>query len=224
MKYLQYINTGILALLIVVVGYGILNPTPPQITYIEVETLGARNAVGGKSYKLGGSGVSASQSTIDLTKFEIAGGTQKLRIADFGDLGCGTFEPGHTTKQEFISFTGVTQNSDGTAQLTGVTRGLSPVPTYTASTTLRTAHAGGSTFVLSNSPPCFFEGYANITQPESIINIWTFDADEPPTLDATGKTATSSAQLISKEYAADPYRPQIYPHLWRVFRWELIRF
>ena len=120
------------------------------------EQLGVVNAVGGKVYKLAGSGVSASQTTVDLTSFNIAGGTQPLRMADFGDLGCATLEPGHTTRQEFISFNGVTQNSDGTAQLTGVTRGLEPIPNYTSSSTLQDAHSGGSSLIISNSPPFFY--------------------------------------------------------------------
>lgn len=163
---------------------------------LESRELGGNNAVGGKLYFLGGSGVSATQTTIPLTKFEIAGGTQKIRMADFGDLGCGTLEPGNQTKQEFVSFTGVTQNGDGTATLTGVTRGLSPIPDYTASSTLEASHPGGSRFVVSNSPPCFFEGYAQITQDETITGLWTFSGAIP----IVSLTATTSLQVANKAY------------------------
>lgn len=162
----------------------------------ELSNLGANNAVGGKKYYLSGSGVSSSQATIGLTKFEIAGGTQKIRMTDFGALGCGTIQPGNSTKQEFISFTGVTQNSDSTATLTGVTRGLSPIPDYTASTTLQTAHAGNSSFVISNSPPCFYEGYANITQNEAVTGVWTFNTNLP----TSSLTSTTSSQFTVKSY------------------------
>jgi hypothetical protein len=39
------------------------------------------------------------------------------------DIVYGTIAP-KTSSSEFISFTGITQNADGTATLTGVTRGL----------------------------------------------------------------------------------------------------
>ena len=159
--------------------------------------LGTQLAVGGKVYYLSGAGVSASASTIGLTKFEIAGATQKLRMADFGDLGCGTIDPGNATKQEFISFTGVTQNSDGTATLSGVSRGLAPISPYTSSTTLQKAHAGGSQFVISNSPPCFYEGYANRTSSTTITARWTYDVYPEISIG----DATTSKQIITKSYA-----------------------
>src|SRR3990167_2636939 len=159
--------------------------------------LGVNTAVGGKVYTLSGAGISSSATSIPLTSFQIAGGTQPLLMADFGDLGCGTIQPGNSTKQEFISFTGVTQNSDDTATLTGVTRGLKPIPDYTASTTLQTAHAGGTTFVISNSPPCFYEGYAQITQNEVITGLFTFNTWLP----SSTLTPTSSLQFATKGYA-----------------------
>ena len=162
----------------------------------ELENLGANNAVGGKLYYLSGAGVTAAATTITLTNFDMAGATQNLVMADFGSLGCGTIQPGSATKQEFISFTGVTQNSDGTAQLTGVSRGLAPVPPYTASTTLQTSHAGGSQFVVSNSPPCFYEGYAQLTQDEAITGLWNFNSYLP----TTTISATSSTQFTNKAY------------------------
>lgn len=156
--------------------------------------LGSQNAVGGKTYHLSGSGISSSATSIGLTKFEIAGGSQKLRMADFGTLGCATIQPGNSTKQEFVSFTGVTQNSDGTATLTGVSRGLAPIPDYTASTTLQTSHAGNSVFVISNSPPCFYEGYANVTQNETVTGAWNFSTNLP----YSALTASTSQQFVNK--------------------------
>src|SRR3990167_3156433 len=161
----------------------------------EAPTLGSVNAVGGKVYKLSGSGISSSQTTIDLTSFQIAGGTQPLYMIDFGTLGCGTIEPGNSTRQEFVSFTGVTQNADGTAQLSGVARGLMPISPYTASTTLRYAHSGGSQFVISNSPPCFYENYANVTASTTIQALWNFAVLPQSTL-----TATTANQFTIKSY------------------------
>lgn len=156
----------------------------------------AVNAVGGKLYYLSGSGVSSSATTMTVTSFQVAGGSFPLTMSDFGAMGCGTIEPGHTTRQEFISFTGLTQNSDGTATLSGITRGLSPVSPYTASTTQRKAHSGGSTFVLSNSPPCFYEGYANLTQDEAVTGTWNYNSHLP----TSSLTPTVANQLATKAY------------------------
>lgn len=183
--------------------FGLYSPpeVPANVATVEYvdeavdNQLGTTLAVGGKVYKLKGSGVSGSQTTINLTKFEIAGGTQKLRMQDFGTLGCGTLDPGNNTKQEFVSFTGVTQNSDGTAQLTGVSRGLEPIFPYNASTTLQSSHSGGSRFVLSNSPPCFYESLANLTASSTISAIWQFGILPESTL-----SATSANQFTIKNY------------------------
>ena len=161
---------------------------------------GAQLAVGGETYYLAGSGVSASQTTLDLTKFGYTQPNsvyQTFAMANFGDLGCGTIQPGTSKKQEFVSFTGITQNSDGTAQLTGLSRGLERFSPYAASTTLQTAHAGGSTFVISNSPPCFYESYANRTASTTITSRWIFDI-YPEFKNTTN--ATTSNQFATKGY------------------------
>lgn len=154
------------------------------------------SAVGGENYVLAGSGVTSSATSLTLTSFTIPGGDTKITTTDFGGLGCGTIEPGNKSRQEFVSFTGVTQNSDGTATLTGLSRGLSPITPYTASTTLQHAHAGGVSFVISNSPPCFYEGYANLGQDESITGLWNFNSYLP----TTSITATTSNQFANKDY------------------------
>jgi len=163
------------------------------------ESVGGTNFVGGQTYKLSGSGVSSSATSLGLTKFQITQTGQPLLMADFGDAGYGTIEPGNTSKQEFVSWTGITQNSDGTATLTGLSRGLSPISPYTASTTLQYSHSGGSVFVVSN-PPQLYDQATFKSNDEAITGDWTFDADNPPALDATGNLATTSASLASKEY------------------------
>jgi hypothetical protein len=131
------------------------------------EELGrAVNPVAGKSYTLYGSGVSASDTTVTLTSFTIPVSGTLYNMTHFGDTasatGYVTIEPGSATKQEFVSFTGITQNSDGTATLTGVQRGLAPVFPYTASTTYAKAHAGGSVVAISNPPQLYEAIYSYI--------------------------------------------------------------
>jgi hypothetical protein len=103
-------------------------------------------------------------------------------------IGYGTLSP-QTTRSEFISFTGITQNANGTAQLTGVSRGLTRTPQgsgCTASTTLAQKHAGQSTFILSDSP-CLFAEYAVKNNDETITGSWTV-----PTPTAGGNPTTKN--------------------------------
>lgn len=124
------------------------------------------NAIGGNVYYLSGGGVSASASTLTLTSFKIPVSNQNYAMADFGDgvnaKGYLTLEPGSQTRQEFVSFTGLTQNADGSATLSGVTRGLLPIPPYTASTTYAKAHSGGTTVVISNPPQLYEAIYSYV--------------------------------------------------------------
>ena len=132
-----------------------------------IEELGrAINPVGGKTYTLYGGGISSADTTITLSSFKIPVSEIPYSMANFGDgvnaKGYVTLEPGSATKQEFVSFTGVTQNSDDTATLTGVSRGLAPVAPYTASTTYAKAHSGGSVVVISNPPQLYEAIYSYI--------------------------------------------------------------
>lgn len=146
--------------------------------------LGAINAVGGKNYYLYGGGISSSDSSVTLTSFKTPVSDYVFSMNDFGTIGYITIEPGSATRQEFASFSGLTQNSDGSATLTGVARGLSPITPYTASTTLQKAHPGGSVVVLSNSPQFYtqFSVRANDElisglKTASSTNPWKFDND-----------------------------------------------
>jgi len=167
----------------------------------QFNTLGAaQNPVGGERYYLSGSGISSSATTVGLTKFgymQPNGTYSKFSMTNFGALGCATVQPGNVSgKQEFISFTGLTQNSDGTATLSGVTRGLERYSPFQASTTLQTSHAGGSEVVISNSPPCFYENYASLSQDEPVTGLWSFNSYLP----TTSIVATSSNQFTNKSY------------------------
>lgn len=188
---------------VVVSGLALLGIFTPQVEIPDISVGGDVNQfVGGEVYKLAGSGVSAAATSITLTEFKVPdvgqANVQKLQITDFGTVGYGTIEPG-TSRREFISFTGITQNADDSATLTGVSRGLAPISPYTASSTFQIAHSGGSRFIISN-PPQLYNQAAFKENDETIAGLWSFDADNPPQLDATGTTATSSAQLVSKEY------------------------
>ena len=162
-----------------------------------VDNLGTTNFVAGDRYRLSGSGISVSDTSITLTSFKQPDGATNLTMTDFGDIGYGTLEPG-TSKKEFISFTGVTQNANGTAALTGVTRGLMFVSPYTASTSLRQTHSGGTTFIISNSPQ-LYNRFAVQDDVATISALWIFASSTPPKYGAhpvfAGATTTQFASL-----------------------------
>ncbi|MGH7249362.1 MAG: hypothetical protein ACREGC_00125, partial [Minisyncoccia bacterium] len=70
-----------------------------------------------QAFILAGAGVILGDTTVDLSSFEGIDGIA-LTMADFGTKGFATLEPNSGTQEEQISFTGVTQNINGTATLT----------------------------------------------------------------------------------------------------------
>lgn len=111
------------------------------------------------TYTLAGSGVSSSATSITLTNLTIKQTGQKIITSDLRQGATDSFyitiEPGNTTRQEIVGCTGVTQNSNGTATLTGCSRGMSPIYPYTASSTLRFPHAGSSHVIFGDAPQIF---------------------------------------------------------------------
>jgi len=84
-----------------------------------------RQYVQGQDFFLAGAGVTLTATTFTLSEMKYPNTGDDVAMADFGTdlIGYGTFEP-ETDREENISFTGIVQNADGTATLTGVTRGL----------------------------------------------------------------------------------------------------
>ena len=130
--------------------------------------------VQGKDYKLSGSGVTITATTISLQSFKLPDGTTNITMTNFGDIGYAVLEPG-TSREENISFTGVTQNGDGTATFTGATRGLKFVDPYDQDTALRKSHAGGTTLRISNTAP-FYSQFIIRDNDETITGVYTFSA------------------------------------------------
>lgn len=114
--------------------------------------------LGGQTYYLAGAGVTATQNTIQLTSFNTPDGTP-ITMSEIGTVGYGAMGVG-TSKLEDVSFTGVTQNSNGTATLTGVTRGVGFNFPYTQTLALELSHAGGSTFTVTNTAQFYYNEFA----------------------------------------------------------------
>ncbi len=101
-----------------------------------------------QKFSLAGAGTSIGDTTILLQSMLGIDGVA-ITTTDIGIAGFGTIEPGNGSQEEAIKFTGITQNANGTALLTGVSTVLFKSP-YTATSGLAKTHAGASTFILSN--------------------------------------------------------------------------
>jgi hypothetical protein len=141
---------------------------------------------GAKTYNLGSS-ISSTATTILLSSFtEPVTGTPYTMALLNTDIVYGTIAP-KTTSSEFISFTGITQNANGTATLTGVTRGLAKKYPFIESTAYKLPHAGQSQFIISDAPQVFVE-YGALENDEVITGLW----EAPDPLTAQG--------LVTRDY------------------------
>lgn len=155
-------------------------------------TLSAFNPAGGLTYRLQTS-AGTTDTTIRLSSLKNRSDIPLTMAILNTDIGYGTLSP-QTDRSELISFTGITQNSNGTASLTGVSRGLADIYPFTASTTLRNSHPGQSIFILSDSPQ-LFEEYAKIRSTVSITGAWGFT-----TAATSSDECSSSVEYCTKAY------------------------
>lgn len=147
---------------------------------------------GAGTYTLSGS-ISSTATTINLSSFlEPVTGTPYTMVLLNSDIAFATIAP-KTTSSEFISFTGITQNADGTATLTGVTRGLAKKYPFTTDSTYKLPHSGQSQFIISDVPQLFQE-YIPLTNDVTITGVKTF---------ATGATPLITDQPTTNLMAAN---------------------
>lgn len=152
--------------------------------------LGNFSPTGGITYRLANS-ITPTASSLNLASFsEPVSGTKYTMTNLNSTVGYATIEPRNPLRTEFVSFTGITQNTDGSATLTGVVRGLprsNASAGCTASTSLELAHASQVEFVLSNSP-CLLNEYAVKQNNETITGAWTVS------------TPSAAGQIANKSY------------------------
>lgn len=124
-----------------------------------------------QSFTLAGSGATTGDTSIVVNSFTDIDGNN-LTMADFGAKGYGTIQPNEGLYEESFTFTGITQNANGTATLTGVkTAGfLNP---YTETSGLAKSHNGNATIVVSNTS-AFYANFGNKNNNETISGAWTF--------------------------------------------------
>lgn len=159
---------------------------------------------GGATYTLGSS-ISSTDTTILLSSFtEPVTGTPYTMALLNTSIVYATIAP-RTTSSEFISFTGITQNADGTATLTGVTRGLAKKYPFTTDASYKLPHSGQSQFILSDAPQVFVK-YPSKDNAETISGKFTFPAGgnaNAPVSGASYSAPTDDLEYASKKYVDD---------------------
>lgn len=130
-----------------------------------------------QNFSLSGAGCSVGDAVLNLKSFrDILGAV--IAMTDLGAKAYLTLEPGNGTQEEQVSFTGVTQNSDGTAQLTGISTVLFKSP-YTEASGFRVTHPGSVVAILSNTSG-FYNQFGILSDNEAILGNWT--APDPTAL------------------------------------------
>lgn len=152
-------------------------------------------------HTLAGAGVSLGDTTMTLQSFvtipDGSGVSIPITMDMFGSKGFGTLEQGRP-REEQISFTGIVQNPDGTATLTGIKNVLFEYP-YTETSGFGKSHAGSVFFVISNNPG-LYNSFGNKLNEETIEEKWTFPSvagDNRPVISAD-TDAILATELITK--------------------------
>jgi hypothetical protein len=148
---------------------------------------------------LSGAGVSIGDTTMILTSLvDLEGNT--IAMTDIGDKGFGTIEPNSSDREEIITFTGITQNANGTATITGIKNQIGKAP-YTETSGFLKSHPGGVKFVISNTAG-FYDNMASKDNDETIVGQYTFTDPKIPAMDAYS-IPTDDEQLATKKYVDD---------------------
>jgi microcystin-dependent protein len=140
-----------------------------------------------------GSGVVIGNTTLTLASFKDIDGNN---IAMQGTVMTGTVEPSSGVQEEQIIFTGVTQNANGTATLTGVSS-VGWASPYTQTSGFVKNHAGNTTFVLSDTAYLYSQ-YANLGGTNTFTGTDTFNISPIiPTVSSSQTTQAASVGYVN---------------------------
>lgn len=139
-----------------------------------------------QNFSLAGAGVVAGDTSVTLKSMLDIDGNALTMAADFGTIGYATLEPGNNTLEESISFSGLTNNANGTTTLTGV-KSITFAEPYTPTTGFMKNHAGSTTLVISNTS-AFYTQFGKLANNETVTGLWLV----PDPVSATG--------IANKEY------------------------
>lgn len=129
-----------------------------------------------QSQTLAGSGCAIGAISVTLSSFADIDGNLVTMTAYFGTKGFATIEPNNSTREEQISFTGITQNANGSATLTGVSNVLFYYP-YTETSGTAKSHPGGATLIITNTSG-FYDRFTSKNDDETISGRWIFPSDD----------------------------------------------
>lgn len=104
---------------------------------------------------------------------------RKLTMADWGTIGFFTVDPKISGYEEINSFTGLTDNGDGTGTLTGLVRNLIGEDPYTTPGTGK-QHGSSAVVVFSNNPQ-LYASLASLANPNTFLALNIFSGYAPQT-------------------------------------------
>ncbi len=152
-----------------------------------------------QSFTLAGAGVVIGDTEITFSSMKGIDGEDLDMATDFGSLAFMTLEPNSGTQEEQISFTGLTNNANGTTTITGISN-VSFLYPYTATSGVAKSHAGGVKAVVSNTSG-FYNTFVNKNDDETITGTWTFTQPNYPRMDNVAVFPIDPEQLVPKAYA-----------------------
>lgn len=138
-KYYKFINTVGVVILILL---GFAATAQATLKVVQTPTV--------KLY----TGESGTATTMRITPYPKDLDGNKLTMSDFGDNPTVTVDPKISGSEEIEGFTGITDNGDGTATLTGLSRDLASKSPYTTVGTGK-SHSAGATVVFGNNPQIY---------------------------------------------------------------------
>lgn len=146
-------------------------------------------------FYLYGSGVVIGNTTMVLSSLLDINGNL-LTMSNFGTVGTGTVEPGNGSLEEQIIFTGITQNANGTATLTGISSVGFESP-YTLTSGFTKNHFGNVTFTLSDTAYLYSQ-YANLGASNTFTGTDTFTISPfIPTVSSSQTTQAASIGYVN---------------------------
>lgn len=155
-----------------------------------------RKFVQSQYFVLAGAGVTIGATTMVLSSFADPDGNL-LTMTSFGTKGFMTLDPNNSSQEEPISFTGVTQNANGTATLTGISN-MGFTSPYTETSGFLKSHAGGTKVIITNTAG-FYDSFANKENDETINGTYIFNSDPQSTTDpVSGNDLTRRSWVLSQ--------------------------
>ena len=195
---MKYLLTLILAIATTITGtFGYQNMTAKTVAPQVYGTTANMKFAQLQPYAIYGAGATAGATSITLKSMKDIDGNALTMSGTFGTKGFGTIEPGNGNLEEQISFTGLTNNSNGTVTLTGISSVSFTYP-YTETSGLSKTHAGSTTFVISNTSG-FYNQLTSTQNDETINGVYTFSSTSQPVYDGA-PTFTNPLALIDKFY------------------------